>query len=107
MDLQHLILDGLDKNRIRELYLYKLPVLKTCDNWGAIKEIGALNFKGKHANYVGGLVKYMETIYFVTQARLDAVAAFRKWKFPVELSVTTEEEWKKKVVNFHAKQKKL
>lgn len=95
MDLQHLILDGLDKGVIRELYLYKLPVMKTCDNWGAVKEVGLINFRGKHANYHGGLVKYMDKVYFVSQSRLDAVGAYRKWKFPKDLKVITEDEWKK------------
>lgn len=106
MDVQHLVLEGLDKHIVRELYLYKIPVLKTCDNWSAVKEVGMINFRGRHANYLGGLIRYMDTVYFVSQARLDAVAAYRKWKFTGNIDVISEEEWKKKQASQLLKPKK-
>jgi len=96
MDIQTLQRQGLDDNKVRELYLYKIPVLKTCDNWGAVKEVGKIDFKGKHANYHGALVQYAENIYFIPHSRLEALAPYRKWNFKKTITVITEEEYKKK-----------
>lgn len=96
MDWQIIMERELGNSVIRELYLYQVPLLKTCDNWGAVKEVGRVDFKGKHANYHGGLVKYANKIYFVPDARIDALAPYRKWNFKAKLKVVTEAEIKKK-----------
>lgn len=96
MDWQTLLVRQLDDNQVRELYLYKLPVLKTCDNWGAVKEIGRIDFKGKHSNYNGAVVKYSENYYFVPDGRLEALAPYRKWNLKNKIKVITEAEVKKK-----------
>ena len=81
MNLQKLVSDCLETNSIRELYLYKLPVLKGVDNWNLVREIGSIKFKGKHANYFGALVKYRDTVYFISNSLIDALIAYRKWEF--------------------------
>jgi len=87
---------GLNENKIRELYLYKIPSLKTCDNWAAVKEIGRLEFRGKHANYNGALVQYGDNVYFIPNSRLEALTPYRKWHFKNVISVIKESERKKK-----------
>ena len=57
MDWQFKLVNQLEEYNIRELYLYQLPVLKTCDNWMTVQEIASVRFKGKHANYYGGVGK--------------------------------------------------
>lgn len=96
MDLHTLQRFGLDENKIRELYLYKIPSLKTCDNWGAVKEIGRIDFKGKHANYQGALVQYGENVYFISNSRLEALSPYRKWVFRNSITVIKESEIKKR-----------
>ena len=76
MDWHVLLEKSLDKGEVRELHLYQIPLLKTCDNWGAVKELGKVDFKGKHARYAGGLVKYRN--------------------FKTKYKVRTEDELKKK-----------
>ena len=95
VDLQGLFAKMIQENFIRELYLYQMPVLKTCSNWPAVKEIGRIDFKGKHANYHGGVVIYAEKYYFVPDARLQALASFRKWSFKDKLRVLKEADLKK------------
>lgn len=94
--MQTLQKNGLDEFKIRELYLYKVPVLKTCDNWAIVKEVGRVDFKGKHAIYNGALVQYGENVYFIPNSRIEALAPYRKWKFKHVIKVVTEVEHKKK-----------
>lgn len=96
MDWETIFTRQLNEGKIRELYLYKIPVLKTVDNWGAVKEVGRVDFKGKHTDYHGAIVKYAEKFYFVTDARIEALAPYRKWDLKTKLKVITEAELKKK-----------
>ena len=96
MNLQQLFNSGLNENILRELYLYQIPILKTCDNWKAVQEVGRIDFKGKHANYNGALVQYGENVYFVPDSRLDAVSPYRKWNLKNKIQVITEVDYKKK-----------
>ena len=95
-DLQGLLAKMIQENFVRELYLYQMPILKTCNNWPAVKEVGRIDFKGKHANYHGGVVIYAEKYYFVPDIRLQALSAFRKWNFKSKVNVVTEKDAKKK-----------
>ena len=95
MDWQNTLSQAIQDNMIRELYLYKVPVLKTCDNWAAVKELGRVNFKGKHSTYNGILVKYADNLYFVPEARVEALAPYRKWNLKNTIEVVTEEAYKK------------
>ncbi|MES0488609.1 MAG: hypothetical protein ABUK01_01360 [Leptospirales bacterium] len=92
MDIQTLRRGGLDEFKIRELYLYKVPSLKTCDNWTAVKEIGWIEFKGKHATYEGALVQYGENVYFISHARIEALAPYRKWSLKQKIEVIPEKK---------------
>jgi len=92
MDISNMIEKYLDEGKIRELYLYQIPVLKTCSNWGGVKEIGKVNFKGKHANYNGALLRYGNSVYFVPNSRIDALSAYRKWNLKKKIAVVTEDE---------------
>ena len=96
MDWQVLLERSLESSQIRELYLYQIPLLKTCGNWNSVQEIGKLEFAGKHANYNGGLVRYGDKIYFITDASISALSAFRKWNFKKKLQVITEKEIEKR-----------
>ena len=87
---------GLNENNIRELYLYKIPVLKNCENWALVKEIGLVEFKGKHALYNGALVSYGEKVFYIPHSRIEALSPYRKWKFRNKINVITEVEFKKK-----------
>jgi len=100
MYIQNLVIDGLEHDRIRELYLYKIPVMKTVNNWNDVKEVGSISFKGKHANYNGGLISYKTKIYFITQSTMSALSTLRKWKFKKRIQVVSESEWKVKVTEF-------
>ena len=71
MHWELLLARSIENNNIRELYLYQLPILKTCDNWAAVKEIGRVSFQGKHSNYNGGIVKYAEKLYFVPTSKME------------------------------------
>ncbi|MDH5719954.1 MAG: hypothetical protein OEZ13_04950 [Spirochaetia bacterium] len=98
--LQKLVEDGLEKNRIRELYLYKVPTIRNVDDWTKVKEVGKIYFKGKHSTYNGGLIQYGNKYFFITDTVIVSLTKFRKWKFPTEIQVVPEEEWKKKVTEF-------
>ena len=95
MDWQVLLERSLEQDCIRELYLYQIPVLKTCGNWASVQEIGKIEFAGKHANYNGGLVRYGNQIYFITDASISALSVFRKWSFKKRLNVITEKDVEK------------
>ena len=95
MDWKELLLRSIENHTIRELYLYQLQILKTCNNWPAVKEIGRVDFKGKHANYNGGIVQYGGKFYFVPDITLQALASYRKWNFKNTIRVLTEEDYQK------------
>ncbi len=98
VDLQGLLSKMIQENFVRELYLYQMPILKTCDNWSAVKEVGRIDFKGKHANYHGGIVSYAEKYYFVPDIRLQALSTFRKWRFKIKVSIVKEIDIKHKKI---------
>lgn len=95
MDWKTLLHRGLDDYKIRELYLYKVPLLKNCDDWNAVKEVGRIDFKGKHSNYRGAIVKYGDGVYFVPDARIEALAPYRKWNLKKTIKVITEADHKR------------
>jgi hypothetical protein len=104
--VQKFVLEGLENKRIRELYLYKLPNLANVENWNEVKEIGYIKFKGKHANFNGALVSHKSKIYFLQESIIRNLSGLRKWKFPFEVAVVSELEWKRKVTEFQGKFKK-
>ncbi|HMU81696.1 MAG TPA: hypothetical protein PKC35_00005, partial [Leptospiraceae bacterium] len=80
------------ENAIRELHLRHIPVLKTCENWNDVKEIGLVDHRTKYAHYKGLLVRYGERIYYVPEARMEALAPFRNWTSKVHIKVTDPEK---------------
>lgn len=88
MDWEYVLRDAVKENTIKELYLRKVPSLKTADDWNRVTEVGLVDHKTKYAHYKGALVKYGERLFFVSTERLDAIGAFRKWNFKVKIKVT-------------------
>lgn len=87
---------ALEEGSIRELHLYQVPVLKNVENWSQVKEIGKVDFRGKHSDYKGAIVQYGQNYYFLPNSRIDALSVYRKWNFKKNIRVITEAEVKKK-----------
>ena len=81
---------------IRELYLSKVPVLKTIDNWKSLELIGWIDHKFKLTHYKGGLVKLNNSLYFVREQTIKALQEYMTWKFPLTIKVITEKDLKAK-----------
>lgn len=96
MDWSQLMVRALQDGSIRELHLYQMPVLKNVENWNQVKEIGKVDFRGKHSDYKGAIVQYGSNYFFLPNARMDALSVYRKWNFKKNLRVVTEAEHKKK-----------
>lgn len=90
MEWDRILKDCVNDGQLRELHLKKIPSLKTCDDWNRVEEVGLVDFKTKHAHYKGGIVKYGERIFYVNEARLEAVSSYRKWNFKRKLKVVPE-----------------
>ena len=69
---------ALQDGHIRELHLYQMPVLKNVENWAQVKEIGKVDFRGKHSDYKGAIVQYGSNYFFLPNARMDALSVYRK-----------------------------
>jgi len=92
MEWEKILKDSVKDNAIRELHLRHVPVLKTCENWNDVKEIGIVDHRTKFAHYKGLLVRYGERIYYVPEARMEALAPFRAWNTKVHIKVTDPEK---------------
>ena len=88
MEWEKVLRDAVQGNSIKELHLRKVPTLKTCDDWNKVTELGMVDHKTKYAYYKGGLVKYGDRLFFVSEERLEAVSNFRKWNFKTKIKVT-------------------
>jgi hypothetical protein len=69
-----------------------VPVLKTCENWNAVEEVGLIDHQTRFAHYKGIIVKYGERIFYVPEKRMEALAPYRPWKTKVRLKVTDLEK---------------
>ncbi|APH41302.1 Uncharacterized protein A9P81_1502 [Leptospira interrogans serovar Copenhageni/Icterohaemorrhagiae] len=87
MEWEKVLRDSVKDNKIKELHLRKVPTLKTCDDWSKVREIGLIDHKSKYAHYKGGLVKYGDALFLVTDERLQAIAPYRKWEFKSKIKV--------------------
>jgi hypothetical protein len=92
MEWEKILKDSVKDNSIRELHLRHVPVLKTCENWNDVKEIGLVDHRTKFAHYKGLLVRYGERIYYVPEARVEALAPFRAWNMKTHIKVTDPEK---------------
>jgi hypothetical protein len=82
--------DAVQDGHIRELYLKKIPVLKTCDNWRKVEPVGWVDHRTNLAYYKGGLVKLKGRMYFVSDKTIDALAEFISFKFKSRIDVITD-----------------
>lgn len=88
MEWEKILRDAVQGNAIKELHLRKVPTLKTADDWNKVIEVGMVDHKTKYAHYKGGLVKYGDRLFFVSEERLEAVAQYRKWNFKSKIKIT-------------------
>lgn len=87
MEWEKLLADSVKDGKIRELYLSKIPQLKTCNNWKEVVPIGLVDHKMKHSHYKGGLVMLNDKIYFVTDKTISALTEFVKFNFRQQIQV--------------------
>ena len=92
MEWERILRDSVHDGSIRELHLRKVPVLKTCENWNDVKEIGLVDHRTKYAHYKGVLVKYGDRIFYVSEERMQALAPFRAWKAKNRIKVVDAEK---------------
>jgi len=86
-DWEKLLADAVKDGTIKELYLRKLPVLKTVDNWKKVELVGRVDHQMKYTHYKGGLVRLNGNLYFVQEKTIEALRAFMNWDFPVKITV--------------------
>ena len=88
MEWERVLKDSVSEGTIKELHLRRVPVLKTCENWNDVEEMGLVDHKTKFAHYKGCLVKYGDRLFYVSEARMQALAPYRQWKNKRKLKVT-------------------
>ena len=88
MEWEKVLREAVKDNSIKELHLRKVPSLKTCEDWNKVTEVGKVDHKTKYAHYKGGLVKYGDRLFFVSDERLEALAPYRSWEFKIKIKVT-------------------
>ncbi len=91
--------DSLERGEIRELHLRHIPVLKNCENWYEVKEIGFIDHHTKYAHYKGLIVKYGHRFYYLTEESMQALAPYRSWNTKTNLNVY-EVEKKSKIKKY-------
>jgi len=87
MEWEKILVDSVKDGTIKELYLRKLPVLRTVDNWKKVELVGTVDHQMKHTYYKGGLVKLNGKLYFVQDKTIKALEEFMKWDFPKKIVV--------------------
>jgi len=92
MEWERILKDSVKDGTIKELYLRKVPVLKTCENWNDVQEVGLIDHFTKYAHYKGILVKYGERLFYVSEERMQALAPYREWKTKNKIKVTDPEK---------------
>jgi len=92
MEWERILKDSVKDNSIRELHLRHVPILKTCENWNDVDELGLVDHHTKYAHYKGALVKYGERLYYVPEQRMQALAPFRPWKNKTKIKVVDSEK---------------
>ncbi|MDY6933465.1 MAG: hypothetical protein SVZ03_04485 [Spirochaetota bacterium] len=90
MEWENLLSDTIVDGKIRELYLKKIPVLRTCNNWKEVEPIGWVDHKMSLSHYKGGLVRLGDKIFFVKDITINALSAYMEWKFPQKIEVTED-----------------
>jgi len=90
MEWEKILVDSVKDGVIKELYLRKIPVLKTVDNWRKVELVGWVDYQMKHTYYKGGLVKLGGKLYFVQDKTIKALQEFMEWNFPIKIKVIPE-----------------
>lgn len=90
MDWDTIIEDVVKDSEIRELYLKKVPVLKTCDNWKKVEPVGWIDHRTRLAYYKGGLVKLTGRMYFVSDKTIAALSEYITFKFRKRIQVISD-----------------
>jgi hypothetical protein len=90
MEWQKYLADAVVDGKIKELYLKKIPVLKTCNNWRDVEPVGWVDHQMKYSHYKGALVKLNGRIYFVPEKVINALSEFIKWKLSRRIEVVLE-----------------
>ncbi len=80
MEWEVILSDAVQNGKIRELYLGKIPVLKTTSNWKKVELLGWVDHQMKHSHYRGALVKLNNKIYFVKENTIKALQKYLSWK---------------------------
>jgi hypothetical protein len=96
MQWEKLLSEAVKDGQIRELYLRKLPLLRTTTNWKKVELIGWIDHQMKYTHYKGGLVKLNDQLYFVQDKTINALQQYMDWTFPRRIIVIKEEEKEKK-----------
>jgi hypothetical protein len=87
MEWEKILADSVQNGTIKELYLRKLPLLKTVDNWKRVELVGSVDHQMKYTHYKGGLVRLNGKLYFVQEKTITALREFMKWDFPAKITV--------------------
>ena len=87
MEWEKILVDSVKDGTIKELYLRKLPVLRTVDNWKKVEFVGLIDHQMKYTYYKGGLVKLNGKLYFVQDKTIKALEEFMKCEFPRKIVV--------------------
>ena len=87
MEWENILKDAVHDGTIRELYLKKIPVLKTCNNWKKVEPVGWVDHRMSLSYYKGGLVRLMGRLYFVSENTLDALSEYIEFKFKKRIEV--------------------
>jgi hypothetical protein len=90
MEWETILNDAVQDGKIRELYLKKIPVLRTCNDWKKVQPIGWIDHRTGLAYYKGGLVRLTGKLYFVSDKTITALSAYINFKFKNKISVTTD-----------------
>ncbi len=95
-DWSYILKDSIKDGKIREIHLKNIPVLKDCEHWEDVKEIGLVDHETKYAHYNGMLVWYGSRIYYITRRKMEALSPYRKWDKRNRVEVTDIAKKKKR-----------
>ena len=90
MEWETILSDAVQNGKIRELYLSKLPVLKTTTNWKKVELLGWIDHQLKFTHYRGALVKLNNKLYFVRENTIKALQQYMIWKVKNLIEVTKD-----------------
>jgi hypothetical protein len=80
MEWETILADAVKDGQIRELYLSRVPVLKTTTNWNRVELVGWVDHQMKYTHYRGALVKLNDKLFFVKENTIKALQPYIHWK---------------------------